>query len=180
MDITWIDNILQSEESQDMKIKKLEALLAQHSGGFSWKLHNELRHLYAALDEQKALEHCDIILRHSCMDDYILSILSEWQIGKDTQRAIVNLEQWATRYPEMPCMQAACWIKAGDLYQEMKDTASSVSCYEKIMKNKQDVPQPYQQLVKMRLHRLIKGILNLSRVQRFSLNGASAYRALMN
>src|SRR5687768_14351074 len=59
------------------QIKELEMQLAQQTG-FSWYLHNELRHHYGAISEAKSLHHADVILAHSVMDPYILHTLSDW------------------------------------------------------------------------------------------------------
>ncbi len=96
------------------KIQTYEAMLALQPG-FSWYIHNELRHLYIGTNEPKAMEHSDAILAHSFMDNYVLSTLSDWQDDVDTARAILVLTNRAERFAYLPHLSAACLIKAADL-----------------------------------------------------------------
>ena len=127
------------QEFVTLDIKSLEKWIEQNPEKFSWKIHNMLRHHYLDRDEQKSMEHIEIILQHSCLDDYILNILSGWQIDKDIQRAIVNLLQWVTKYPALHCLKAACWIKSGDLYHELKDNTLSKFYYKKVITLQNDI-----------------------------------------
>jgi len=56
------------------QIGQFEQQLREYPGVFNWKVHNELRHLYGATNLRKSMEHSNIILEHSLMDDYILNI----------------------------------------------------------------------------------------------------------
>jgi hypothetical protein len=84
-------NLEQSQEVQTKQIRVLEDFLSKNPGVYDWKVHNELRHLYGEINPRKSMVHSDIILGHSPMDDYILHILSGWQINKDTATARTNL-----------------------------------------------------------------------------------------
>jgi hypothetical protein len=107
------------------KILNLEAQLAV-TAGFSWYLHNELRHEYLAYSERVSRAHADAILRHAPMDEYILNTLSDWHFtdwwGKvDAQKGIETLLENAARYTEFPALRAACLLRAGEAYAALGD-----------------------------------------------------------
>jgi hypothetical protein len=93
----------------------LNRLQSQHPATFCWALHNKLRHLYGAVDERASMGQCEIILSHSPNDDYILHILSDWQIGKNNVAAAEALEAKAGLYPELAHLRAACLSQARNL-----------------------------------------------------------------
>jgi hypothetical protein len=106
--------------SQDNQVKirediaRLEKRLAEvPPGTFDFRIHNELRHLYGAVDLQKSMSHVDTILQHKCLDDYMKQVLG----GKDNDpsKATEALTATAAKYPQFPNLTAACWIWAGDL-----------------------------------------------------------------
>lgn len=106
----------QSTEREQVlaKIKQLEQKLgAQPAGSFDFGLHNELRHLYGAVDTKKAMAQVEIILKHQRFDDYMKQVLG----GKDADKAKATaaLTAIATKYPDLPNLSAACWIWIGDL-----------------------------------------------------------------
>lgn len=88
---------------------------------FDWNLHNELRHWYGGLDEQRSMKHCDIIFRHSRMDGYMTQVLG----GKnpDKVNAITAMTSRATKYSGLPHLAAACWITAAQL-SESREAAT--------------------------------------------------------
>src|SRR5205814_10356218 len=89
------------------KIAELEKKLAAlPAGQFDWTLHNELRHWYGAVDERKSMGHCDVIFKHSRMDDYMMQVLG----GKDADRttALKAMAAHATKYADLPHLAAAC------------------------------------------------------------------------
>ena len=94
------------------KVAELEAKVAGlPPGTFDFGLHNELRHLYGGLDERKSMIQCDIIFRNSFLDDYMFQVLG----GKDPDpgKAVQALTAVARRYPDLPNLAAACWIRGG-------------------------------------------------------------------
>lgn len=97
------------------KIVALERQLEKEEGRFNWVVHNELRHLYGGFDDRQAFYHCDVLLKHSMMDDYILSILSSWEIKDNRPKAVANLTAAAGKYREFVYVSAACLIKAAEL-----------------------------------------------------------------
>lgn len=103
--IVWADPASQ-------KIRELEARVEQ-SGQFNYELHNELRHLYNDIDQERSLYHTDIILRNAPMREYMLDILAGWE--KDPVKAVEKLAQWPQRYPRFRFVKAACYLRAGDL-----------------------------------------------------------------
>ncbi|MFZ4647769.1 MAG: hypothetical protein ACOYNP_18595, partial [Gemmataceae bacterium] len=99
----------------NQKLAALHRLQSRHPSTFCWKLHNELRHMYAVSDERASMGHCDIILQHSPNDRYVLNILSDWKLGKDAMGAADALEAKADRYADLPHLVAACLTKARSL-----------------------------------------------------------------
>jgi hypothetical protein len=124
---------------------------------FDWKAHNELRHQYADTDPRKSHEQSDIILQHSVMDPYIVSILSGWQLDRDPQLAIVNLLQTAERYPDLRFVVAACRVKAGDLYKVGDDHHAAKRSYALVLSDERPGLTAYRQLAEMRLRTLYDG-----------------------
>ncbi len=80
---------------------------------FNWDVQNELRHFYSARDPEKSFHHCNVILRNSVMDGYLLSILAEWSNDPETQ--VKNLLNSAERYPRFAFVSAACALRAAGL-----------------------------------------------------------------
>jgi hypothetical protein len=76
-----VSTTAQTDQEIVQRIAELEQWILDNPGVFDWNVHNELRHLYGATNPRKSMEHADIILQHSVMDEYILNILSGWQIG---------------------------------------------------------------------------------------------------
>ena len=120
----------QPPRSTQVKIEALERELDQQSGKFDWRIHNELRHLHSGFDERQTYYHSDVNLKHSVMDDYILSILSGWQIKDNRPKAVENLQQAAVKYPEFPFLAAACLLKAGDLEE---DASKAAALYRRVI-----------------------------------------------
>jgi WD40 repeat protein/tRNA A-37 threonylcarbamoyl transferase component Bud32 len=102
------------------KIASLEAQLRAKPGVFDAAIHNELRHLYLAVDQKKSFEHCEAIFQHSVMDPYTLDCLGARHNGTPQARtdAIKTLLSWPEKYPEFIHVSAACWIKAAELLDD--------------------------------------------------------------
>ncbi len=97
------------------EIAKWNAYLETHPQAFSWQAHNELRHLYADGDAAKSMQQVDIILAHSFMDNYMLHVLSDWQLGKDQDATVVALLDKANRYASLPFVRVACLLQAVEI-----------------------------------------------------------------
>ncbi len=147
---------IQEGESVDSQIAKWESYLRDHPGVFSWKAHNELRHLYGGRDESKSLAHSDIILEHSLADDYILKILSGWQIDKDKQKAISNLLYWTKAYPNVKFVRAACLLTIADLYAASDQKTLAEDYYQQVRHLQDDELWRYKTLAGARLEVLKK------------------------
>lgn len=135
----------------NVEIAKLEDYVRKNPRGFNWKVHNDLRHLYSGIDERKSLEQSDIILKNSILDDYILRILSRWRMDKDTDQAISNLLYWTDAYPEMQYVQAACWLKAGDLFNSKSDPERAREYYRMVLEQPGPELARYRALAEARL-----------------------------
>ncbi len=147
---------IQKGESVDSQIVKWESYLRDHPGVFSWKAHNELRHLYGGRDESKSLAHSDIILEHSLTDDYILKILSGWQIDKDNQKAISNLLYWTKAYPQVKFVRAACLLTIADLYAASEEITLAEDYYQQVRQLQDEELWRYRALAEARLEVLKK------------------------
>jgi hypothetical protein len=98
-------------------MKKIEGAISGEAAGtnrsFSWAIHNELRHFYAGQDLEKSFAHCEVILKNSLMDSYILNILGGW--AEDPETEAKNLLISARKFPRFACVSAACRIQAAGL-----------------------------------------------------------------
>lgn len=100
------------------------------------------------------MEHADLILQHSLIDDYIVHILSEWQLDKDNSQARANLLMKAQSFPGLAFLAAACFLKIGDLYAMDGDAQRARSAYLKVADETAYVMRRYQRLADYRLHAL--------------------------
>jgi hypothetical protein len=107
--------IVESKMSDEDKLAALHCLQSQYPETFCWDLHNWLRHLYAGRNERASMGQCDIILKNSTDDDYMLNILSDWKLEKDNVAAVKALEAKAKRYPDLRHVAATCYKKARNL-----------------------------------------------------------------
>jgi hypothetical protein len=114
-------------------IKILEASLQTHPHSFDWAIHNELRHLYEPINQQRSMQHVDIILAHSVMDAYMLDILSEWQLEDDRELAIVHLLDKVTQYPSLLHVCAASLVKIGDLWIAAGNLSEAHQMYQHVL-----------------------------------------------
>ncbi len=147
---------IQEGESVDSQIVKWESYLRDHPGIFSWKAHNELRHLYGGRDERKSLAHGDIILEHSLGDDYTLKILSGWQIDKDNEKAVVNLLYWTKAHPKLRFVRAACLLRIADLYAASGEKTLAEDYYQQVARLPDEGLWRYKALAGARLEVLKK------------------------
>jgi hypothetical protein len=137
--LTWQAEFTVTAQEKDATQARIEALekgIRDNPGVFNWNVHNELRHLYCCVknppDPRKAMEHTDVILQHSVMDEYHLNILSGWQIGKDSSTARANLLANAQAFPDLRFVAAACFLKIGDLYKAEGNQQEANSYYQKV------------------------------------------------
>jgi hypothetical protein len=124
------------------RIEELEQWIRDHPGVFDWHVHNELRHLYSIKnppDLRKSMEHSNVILQHSGMDEYILNILSGWQIGQDTPAARANLLLNAQAFPDLRFIAAAYFVQIGDLYTAEGNLEEAKSFYLKVAEDNSPV-----------------------------------------
>jgi hypothetical protein len=124
---------INADDPARVKISKYNAYLKENRD-FNWAVHNELRHLYGGVgDERSATEHSDIILQYSLADGYILDILSGWQSGHDNKKAISNLLYYTKAYPQFKYVGAACLLKIADLYAELGQKNDARDFYRQVM-----------------------------------------------
>ncbi|HVF87248.1 MAG TPA: hypothetical protein VM866_06650 [Pyrinomonadaceae bacterium] len=133
--------VSQAATAQELKlpeisgdIRALEDYVKKHTEPFPWTEHNELRHLYGEISEEKSMQHADTILANSFMDDYILNILSDWQLEEYPGRAVVSLLTKTERHPSLPHLRAACLMKAGDVCQENEKPVEAKKLYHSVIK----------------------------------------------
>ena len=139
------------------RIQELERFARGHAGVYDqnmWKVHNELRHLYSVKnppDMKRSLEHADFILQHWPMDDYILHILSDWQMDKDANAARANLLKNARLFPEYRFIGAASTLKVGDLYARNGQSRDAVYFYTLVAQEDSPDMAQYRQIAQQRL-----------------------------
>jgi hypothetical protein len=100
------------------------------------------------VDHDREFHHINVILEHSLMDDYMMNILSGWQIDKDRTKAIKNLREVAKSRKKAPLVVAACWIKAGELENTGTDASPDRArqCFRNALGVKGDDLEPYHHL----------------------------------
>jgi len=148
------DKITEEAKRTQEQIEKLEKYLDENPNVFDWRVHNELRDLYCHTNIRKSLEQSDIILKHSCMDGYILNILSGWQIDKDAEIARVNLLENVETYPDLRFMGAASLIKIGDLYSAEGNKEMARKYFKQVADDKSSDMKKYCLLAKERLNKI--------------------------
>ncbi len=96
-----------------------EEYIKARPGKFSWAVHNELRHLYLAFNEDLSRKHADIILQHIVMDSYTLNTLSDWHFAHENPYdGIAVLTNTAHQYSHYEHLYAACLARAGMEYHK--------------------------------------------------------------
>lgn len=148
------ERLIQQAEGQQKQIEQLEKYLLDHPGYYNWDMHNELRHLYSVSNPKKSMEHADIILKNSLMDGYILSILSGWQLDKNTDLAIQNFLAKTQIYSDLPFLKAACLISIGDLYAKTNRSTQAEDYYTQVANDPSEVIMEYKLTARNRLTQL--------------------------
>jgi hypothetical protein len=158
--------IITAQPNQDtiQRIEELEQWIREHPGVFDGNVHNELRHLYSIKnppDLRKSMEHSNVILQHSVMNEYILNILSGGQIDTDTAAARANLLVTATfvlpllmseeSYLDLRFIAAACFLKIGDLYTAEGNLEEATSFYLKVTEDTSPDMAQYRVLAEKKL-----------------------------
>ena len=140
------------KEDVQAKIALYEARLEKNPG-FDWAVHNELRHLYLGIDEERSMHHSDVILAHSVMDDYILRILSGWQLEKDFLLARANLQLQLDK-GHFKFVEAASMIKLGELAELRDDPDEARFYYQTVEVNRDPELAAYRSLAEVRRRRM--------------------------
>jgi hypothetical protein len=110
--VTWLAQHSWGQEDVRSKILRLEREL-QTKQDYDYRLHNELRHLYAGIDIRKSMAHCDAIFRHDAIHEYTLNCLGANH--PDKLKAATELVKVARTYPHLPALAASCRLKAAEL-----------------------------------------------------------------
>lgn len=123
-----------------------EAVLADEGGGrnFNWTVANELRSFHAGRNEAKSVAFCDLILRHSIMDPYILDILSGWDESPCARTEA--LEQVLQRHGGCPFVRAAATLEMAGITQ---DQAIRQCLLGKVVSMEGADLEPYRVLARM-------------------------------
>ncbi len=79
------------------------------------------------------MQHADIILANSFMDDYILNILSDWRLEGDPGLAVISILTKAERHLSLLHLKAACLMKAGDVCRENERPVEAKKLYQSIV-----------------------------------------------
>ncbi|MFZ4766553.1 MAG: hypothetical protein ACOYMN_16495 [Roseimicrobium sp.] len=127
------ENLAEETRALEESMNKIgDALMhasSARSGNFNWAVCNELRHFYSGRDESKSFHFCNVILQNSVMDGYILNIVSGWATAPALR--CKNLERVAVKYPQFPCLVAACLLDAAE---KSIDGPTRRSLYERVGK----------------------------------------------
>ncbi|MCP4419397.1 MAG: HEAT repeat domain-containing protein [Chloroflexi bacterium] len=120
-------------------INALETYI-QYYGTFSREAHNELRHLYGAISENKSMKHANIILANVIMDHYILHTLSDWHLDLESRNTPFNPEMGVKLllkkvedYPDLVYLRAACLVKAADVCQSINQLNLTRRFYQQVL-----------------------------------------------
>lgn len=146
-----IDAVIKSPADAETQIFLLHKLQRKYANQFSPKLHNELRHLYSFSQPEECWKQCDLLLSHAVMDEYILSTLCGWELHKDPKKAIPNLLRTARGAKGCEFVKAACWLRVGDLYQQLGDTLTANLYYHKVLNQDGVISSPYLTLAERKL-----------------------------
>lgn len=108
---------------------------------FNWGVANEERHrliMQEPPDEKGSMAQINLMLRYSPNDDYIMNIMSAWNIGSANDAGVRSMLTLADKYgKDMPYLAAAAWLRAaqirqatsnggaGDLYKHVLDLAKN-------------------------------------------------------
>ena len=129
------------------RIAELKEQLAQNGDQFDWHLHNSLRDQYYNVgDDRKRVEQCDIILRHSIMDDYILMTMGAKD--EDTARTVERMLAEVERYPEYRFVVAASRLQVAEF---LGDDRRAHENLRKVAAMPGDDIAPYRELAEQRL-----------------------------
>jgi hypothetical protein len=85
------------------------------------------------------------------MDEYMLNILSGWQIGVDSAAARNNLLMNAQAFPDLRFIAAASFLKIGDLYIEEGNLEEARSFYRMVAEDTSPEMAQYRALAEERL-----------------------------
>ncbi len=114
---------------------------------FDWDKHNKLRHKYSSTSMRKSMEQCDIILKHSIMDKYIMNVLTEWQLGKNNSLAKTNLAKYKI-FPNLRYLQAAIYIQTALILKEEGELMESKQYLNYIINNSDTAIDEYKKIAK--------------------------------
>ncbi len=128
----FAEDIVKESDSNEVKIQKYSDYIKHHKGYAGFEPHNELRHLLSANDLEKSMRECDIILANEPMNDYILSILSDWTLPNNPTAAVDKLTAKAEAYPQFPALRAACLLKAAQICA-VGDKENARRLYDKVI-----------------------------------------------
>jgi predicted Zn-dependent protease len=137
------------------RIKMCRSLIANKPNVMAFETRNSLRELYHQVGkEADSMIICNQLFAFKPNDEYLVNVLSDWQLFSDNKQALANLLQRARTYNDLPCVRAACLLAAADLYVTAKQNSSAEKVYSAILQDKSASAEPYRIVAQVSLNLL--------------------------
>lgn len=135
------------------RISMCRRLIAGKPNVMSFETRNCLRALYHQIGkESESMNICNQLLLLKPYDEYLVNVLSDWQLYSNSRQALANLMQRARTYNNLPCVRDACLLNAADLYVVAKQNTSAEKVYQAIMQDKSPQADPYRVVAQVSLN----------------------------
>jgi hypothetical protein len=131
------------------------SLIANQPKVMAFETRNSLRELYRQVGkEAESMNICNQLLILKPNDEYLVNVLSNWQLYSDSKQALADLMQQARTYNNLPCVRNACLLAAADLYVTAKQKTSAEKVYAAIIQDKSVNAAPYRIVAQVSLNLL--------------------------
>ena len=131
------------------------SLIANKPDVMAFETRNSLRELYQIIGKDaESMSICNQLLNFKPNDEYLVNVLSKWQLYRDNKQALANLMQHARTYNNLPCVRNACLLAAADLYVTAKQKTSAEKVYAAIIQDKSANAAPYRIVAQVSLNLL--------------------------
>jgi predicted Zn-dependent protease len=131
------------------------SLIAAKPNVMNFETRNCLRELYHKVGkEADSMNICNQLLMLKPNDEYLVNVLSDWQLYKDNKKALANLMQRARSYNNLSCVRSACLLAAADLYVAAGQNSSAEKVYAAIVQDQSAEAEPYRVVAQVSLNLL--------------------------
>lgn len=135
------------------RISMCRRLIAGKPDVMSFETRNCLRALYHQIGkESESMNICNQLLLMKPNDEYLVNVLSDWQLYSNSRQALANLMQRARTYGDLPCVRDACLLNAADLFVVARQNTSAEKFYQAIMQDKSAQADPYRVVAQVSLN----------------------------